>query len=209
MRAADPEWLKAIQEIAKRHDILLIADDIQAGCGRTGTFFSFEPAGITPDIVCLSKSLSGFGLPLSVNLINPEIDCWNPGEHNGAFRGNNNAFITASCALDYWITSDFSEDIESKSELIASHFSYLNQVENITLKGRGLMRGLQFDSAATNTAIFGQRVLMDTCGYNNDVIKIMPPINISEADLLAGLEIISSVINTLIPTSIINRDSYV
>ena len=95
-------WLQRLSECCKRHDVLLIVDDIQAGCGRTGTFFSFEPAGIQPDLVCLSKSISGSGLPMSLTLIRPDLDIWSPGEHNGTFRGNNAAFVTATEALSWW-----------------------------------------------------------------------------------------------------------
>ena len=87
LNVASPQWLQRIATIARQHGALLIVDDIQAGCGRTGTFFSFEGEGITPDIVLLSKSLSGFGLPMSVVLIRPDLDVWTPGEHNGTFRG--------------------------------------------------------------------------------------------------------------------------
>src|SRR5699024_4046250 len=94
--------------LTKRHDILLIVDDVQAGCGRTGTFFSFEEAGITPDIVCVSKSISGYGMPMALTLFTPELDVWTAGEHNGTFRGNNTAFVTATAALRrYWADESF------------------------------------------------------------------------------------------------------
>ena len=68
------EWLQEMERLCRSYDILLIVDDVQAGCGRTGTFFSFEPAGIKPDIVCLSKSIGGYGLPFAFTLIKPEYD---------------------------------------------------------------------------------------------------------------------------------------
>jgi len=80
--------------------MLLIIDDIQVGCGRTGSFFSFEEAGIVPDIVTLSKSLSAYGLPMSLVLMRSELDQWEPGEHNGTFRGNNLAFVSAAAAIE-------------------------------------------------------------------------------------------------------------
>ncbi len=83
------DWLQRLRQITAEHDIVLIVDDIQVGCGRTGTFFSFEEAGIKPDIVTLSKSLSGYGIPMALVLIKPELDQWAPGEHNGTFRGHN------------------------------------------------------------------------------------------------------------------------
>ena len=100
LNVARIDWLQRLQALCNKRNIVLIVDDIQAGCGRTGTFFSFEPAGIKPDIVTLSKSLSGYGLPFSVVLIKRALDVWKPGEHNGTFRGNNHAFVTATAALE-------------------------------------------------------------------------------------------------------------
>jgi diaminobutyrate-2-oxoglutarate transaminase len=102
LNTASERWLKRLEKICRAREIVLIVDDIQAGCGRTGTFFSFEPAGIKPDIVTLSKSLSGMGLPLAVTLIRPDLDEWMPGEHNGTFRGNNHAFVTAAAAIEHF-----------------------------------------------------------------------------------------------------------
>ncbi|RUV29678.1 aminotransferase class III-fold pyridoxal phosphate-dependent enzyme, partial [Mesorhizobium sp. M7A.F.Ca.MR.148.00.0.0] len=95
-------WLTEIQRICRTHGIVFIVDDIQAGAGRTGDFFSFESAKIEPDIVCLSKSLSGSGSPLSIVLIRPDLDIWKPGEHSGTFRGNNFAFVTAGAMCKMW-----------------------------------------------------------------------------------------------------------
>ncbi|WP_299273745.1 diaminobutyrate--2-oxoglutarate transaminase, partial [uncultured Georgenia sp.] len=83
INAARAEWLRRLAELCREHDILLIVDDIQMGCGRTGGFFSFEEAGIVPDIITLSKSISGYGLPMALTLVRPELDIWEPGEHNG------------------------------------------------------------------------------------------------------------------------------
>ncbi|MFC8586505.1 aspartate aminotransferase family protein, partial [Streptomyces sp. NPDC057217] len=96
INVARAQWLRALADLCRRHDMLLIVDDVQMGCGRTGDFFSFEEAGITPDIVTLSKSISGYGLPMALCLFRPELDLWEPGEHNGTFRGNNPAFVTAT-----------------------------------------------------------------------------------------------------------------
>ncbi|NDW60343.1 aminotransferase class III-fold pyridoxal phosphate-dependent enzyme, partial [Yangia sp. PrR004] len=80
--------VKKLETIAHAHGALLIIDDIQAGCGRTGTFFSFEEMGVKPDIVTMAKSVSGFGLPMALVLVRPEHDVFGPAEHNGTFRGN-------------------------------------------------------------------------------------------------------------------------
>lgn len=109
VNVASVSWLRRLAELCAAREILLIVDDVQMGCGRTGPFFSFEDAGIVPDIVVLSKSLSGIGLPLALTLIRPELDVWEPGEHNGTFRGNNAAFVTASAALSMWQEDGFPE----------------------------------------------------------------------------------------------------
>ncbi len=117
LNAASNEWLQRLQTICKAHDILVIVDDIQAGCGRTGTFFSFEPSGIKPDIVTLSKSIGGYGLPMAVVLLKPELDQWAPGEHNGTFRGNNHAFVTAAEAIEtYWRDDQFQTHVQARAE---------------------------------------------------------------------------------------------
>ena len=116
LNAASPSWLRRMARLAERHGALLIVDDIQAGCGRTGTFFSFEGTGIVPDLVVLSKSLSGFGLPMALLLIRPQHDIWRPAEHNGTFRGNTHAFVTAQVALrKFWSDDAFAPRIAAKA----------------------------------------------------------------------------------------------
>ena len=119
INVASFEWLKNLESVCRKHDVLLIIDDIQAGCGRTGTYFSFENAGIKPDMITLSKSLGGYGTPFAVVLFRPELDQWKPGEHNGTFRGNNFAFVTAKAAIDeYWSDDSFSKEIMRKGEAV-------------------------------------------------------------------------------------------
>src|SRR5882724_5433281 len=147
LNCASSDWLNEIAKLARELDSLLIVDDIQAGCGRTGTFFSFEPHNFAPDLVCISKSISGIGLPMAVVLVNPGIDVWEPGEHNGTFRGNNLAFVAASAALDYWADERFAVTVQDRSafayaslqDIVRSRLGDLAQV-----KGRGLFLGLSF-----------------------------------------------------------------
>ena len=110
INVASNAWLQGLEQICRDFDILLIIDDIQVGNGRTGKFFSFEDAGINPDMITLSKSIGG-GLPLSLLFMRPELDQWKPGEHTGTFRGNNLAFIAATAALDYWTNNDLTEAV--------------------------------------------------------------------------------------------------
>lgn len=205
INAASFEWLQKIAAICKRWDILLIVDDVQAGNGRTGTFFSFEPAGIEPDIVCLSKSIGGYGLPMALTLIKPEYDIWNPGEHNGTFRGNNMAFITATEALSYWENDDFSDSIQSKGDFVSDKLSELiikyPELKG-ELRGRGLMKGIAWGDNDTATEIckaaFERGLIMETSGPNDEVMKLLPPLIIDKEGLEKGLQIIDDSIKNIL-----------
>lgn len=189
LNVASVRWLRRLREIATRLGAALIIDDIQAGCGRTGTFFSFERAGITPDLICLSKSLSGYGLPMSLLLVAPELDVWKPGEHNGTFRGNNLAFVAATKALGFWQSAEFREGIVERSKLLdAWNRRMVAAFPEIVSrkKGLGMMAGLEFGASEHATVVAKrareQRVLIECCGPREEVIKVLAPINI-ELDL--------------------------
>jgi len=183
LNVASVEWLTALSAMAKRLGALLIVDEIQTACGRTGPFFSFERAGIVPDIVCLAKSISGYGFPMSLLLMRPEHDAWSPGEHNGTFRGNSLAFVTAAAALDLW-THEFCEGIENRSRLLEMwclnmEARHLNQ---LTAKGLGMMRGLSFtdptDAARAAELAASNGMIIECCGPRDEVLKVMAPLNI-------------------------------
>lgn len=199
LNVASPKWLRQIARIAKQHGALLIVDDIQAGCGRTGTFFSFEPAGIKPDIVTLAKSLSGMGLPFALALLRPDLDLWKPGEHNGTFRGNCHAFVTATAALrHFWRNADFANDIERRSQLLGKR---LNQIASrcpipATVKGRGMMQGIDVGSGelacAITQAAFERGIVVETSGPHDEVVKILAPLTIDDNVLAIGLVVLEA-----------------
>lgn len=198
INAASFEWLQKIEAICKRWDILLIIDDVQAGNGRTGTFFSFEPAGIEPDIVCISKSIGGYGLPMAITLIKPEHDIWEPAEHNGTFRGNNMAFITATEALSYWENDNFSDSVKEKGEFISDQLvDLIVKYPELKgeLRGRGLMKGIAWNDRTDTAseickAAFDRGLIMETSGPDGEVMKLLPPLIIDKAGLTKGFKII-------------------
>lgn len=201
VNVATLRWLKELEKLCRRHDMLLIVDDIQVGCGRTGSFFSFESAGIRPDIITLSKSLSGFGLPMSLVLMKPEHDVWKPGAHSGTFRGNNLAFVTATAALDtYWASDAFSTDIQRKERLVRDWLenlahSYPNA--GLSVRGRGLIQGL-VTSAQPDLAnriarkAFERGVVIETSGAHDEVLKVLPALTIEDELLSRGLDVIEA-----------------
>ncbi len=199
VNVATQRWLKDLERLCRQYDMLLIVDDIQVGCGRTGKFFSFESAGISPDIITLSKSLSGFGLPMSLVLFKPELDIWKPGAHSGTFRGNNLAFVTAAQALDsYWADDSFSEDVLRKEGMVRDWLESLVHnypMADLSVRGRGLIQGLicpSGDDTANRIArkAFEHGLVIETSGANDEVLKVLPALTIPDEQLKRGLEII-------------------
>ncbi len=201
INVASAAWLESISDLCQRHKIILIHDDIQVGCGRAGTFFSYERAkGITPpDIIALSKSISGFGLPLSLLLIRPEHDVWAPGEHTGTFRANQAALITATAALDYWRDDSFSREIMRKQSKISAVLeSTVRQLEpRILIRGIGLIWGIDF--APLKQPDFARRIgencfrrglIIECCGRNSSVLKLLPPLLVEDELLDEALAIL-------------------
>lgn len=190
------EFLKGIRDICTRYGILLIVDDIQVGCYRTGSFFSFERADIVPDMVTLSKSISGYGLPMAITLIKPELDVWNPGEHNGTFRGNQYAFVTATAALEVGIQDKLDRRVEVlgddvKDYLIQNLARYGNNVE---VRGIGFILGVDVKDEEKARKIanqcFDQGLIIERTGRHSSTIKILPPLNISFNSLITGTKIL-------------------
>ena len=194
-------WLQRLEQICRSHGILLIVDDVQMGVGRTGPFFSFEPAGITPDIVCLSKSLSGYGMPMALTLFKQELDVWGPGEHNGTFRGFTPGFVTAATSLGFWESPDFQAGVEARADHLERALIGLaseHAAHGADVRGRGLARGVSFDdpevAGEVAAACFERGLLVETSGAEGEVLKLLPPITISEAELDEGIDIIDSAV---------------
>ncbi|MGH2689524.1 MAG: diaminobutyrate--2-oxoglutarate transaminase, partial [Actinomycetota bacterium] len=197
LRAASAAWLRRLVDVAHRRGILVIVDDIQAGCGRTGPFFSFEPAGIEPDLVCLSKSISGYGLPMALVLVKPELDRLEPGEHSGTFRGHNLAFVGATAALSLWEDPAFEPAVGRRATALEDRLLRMADrfdAAGCRTRGRGLLRGLAFSdpelAARASRWAFEHGLLVETSGAAGEVLKVMPPIVIDEGALHEGLDLL-------------------
>jgi diaminobutyrate-2-oxoglutarate transaminase len=198
VNVASHGWLRRLADLCRRCDMLLIVDDIQVGNGRTGPYFSFEAAGIVPDIVCLSKSLSGYGLPLSITLMKPELDVWAPGEHNGTFRGHNPAFVTATAALEtFWTNGNLTREVSRKAGRMEAALEQMVQAYpelRGEVRGRGMLQGIACDPAPlaeqVTRAAFERGVIMETSGADGQVIKLLPPLVIDDDDLEEGLRLL-------------------
>lgn len=192
LQVASADWLRRVQAAAGRVGALFIVDDIQTGCGRTGRFFSFEEHGLQPDIVTLSKSLGGIGLPIALVLVRGEHDVLTPGQHNGTFRGNNLAFVAATAALDQWRDPAFEAGIADRIALVSQRLQAIAATTGATVLGRGLLQGLRWPDAARAAAVsqagFRRGVICETSGADDQVLKLLPPLT-TPLDVLAdGLD---------------------
>lgn len=196
-------WLQRLRSLADEHGVLLIIDDIQAGCGRSGTFFSFEPSGIKPDIITLSKSISGFGSPMSLVLLRSEHDAWKPAQHNGTFRGNNHAFVTAEQAIaSYWSDDSLMQDVARKAAIIRRTLEQLVVAHSelgLSIRGRGFLQGLVFAdpqrAAMASKAAFSRGVIIERAGRDDEVVKFMPALTIDDDTLQRGLSLVADAVN--------------
>ena len=202
LNVASDGWLVRLAGLCRRFGALLIVDDIQVGIGRTGPFFSFERAGIVPDLVCLSKSLSGYGLPMALVLIRPDLDVWEPGEHNGTFRGHNPAFVTATAALDHWRDDRLSRGVAEKAALVAAALDEIvarHPSLGARRKGIGLIQGIDLAEPSLAGRIsrraFERGLILETAGPEGGVAKLMPPLTIDEVALKEGLELFSAAVD--------------
>lgn len=205
INAARIPWLQRLRSLSEEQGILLILDEIQAGIGRTGTFFAFEVAGITPDIVTVSKSISGYGLPMALVLLKPELDVWKPAAHSGTFRGNNLAFVTGKVALEhYWADDSFQKEIARKAAILEQGIQGLIgefPQYALTARGRGLMRGIASPDLTWATRVAGQAFLrnmvIETSGGNNEVLKFLTALTIEDSELERGIGILHDSIAAL------------
>ncbi|MFJ6620665.1 diaminobutyrate--2-oxoglutarate transaminase [Kitasatospora sp. NPDC091335] len=202
---ASAGWLRALRELTERHGILLILDEIQAGCGRSGRFFCFEHAGITPDVVTLSKSLSGYGLPLSLVLFRRELDAWEPGEHTGTFRGNQLAFVAATAACELWRQDSFHTGLAAGTARLDRFRGELDGLgQGLVTRGLGMALGIDLGAAGgperakrLQRYAFEQGLIVELCGRADEVVKLLPPLTVDPALLDRGLDVLRQGLQTI------------
>ncbi len=206
INVASVEWLKEIRRTCDEESIVLIVDDIQVGNGRSGYFFSFERAGIVPDMVVLSKSISGFGMPMALLLIRPDLDIFRPAEHNGTFRGNQLSFIGGTAGIRYFVEHKVDEEVRRKAEIIEGFIrdEIIPMNNSLSYRGMGFIWGIDFNKIDSKLALeavhkcFDNGLVLEVAGRKDGVLKIMPPLTIQDEILNQGLRIIKKVVSELI-----------
>ena len=199
------EFLKDLRALCDKYDILLICDEVQIGCSRSGTFFSFERADIVPDIVCMSKSIGGYGIPFAVTLFKKELDVFKPGEHNGTFRGCQLSMVAGLAALEMTVEQDIPAQVRRKEKIVKE---YLDKEikpllkSKMEIRGIGLSWGIEFNDGKLARAVldkcFEKKLIIELAGSYDSVLKIMPSLVIEDELLLKGLNIVKESIQEVI-----------
>ncbi len=203
VNVADREWIQRLAALAKELGSVLIVDEIQVGCGRTGSYFSFDDLDIKPDIICLAKGIGGLGTPLAMNLVTPELDDhWSPGQHTGTFRGQNLSFVAGTEALKYFETPELMEQVKEKAKLTRNKLEPLLNDDRLQLRGKGLVFGLDVGNGERAAAVvkqcFENGLMVSSCGSGGKVLKLIPPLTIPESDLVAGLDILIDALRSVL-----------
>lgn len=207
INVAPVEWMKALRQLCDRHEILLICDEIQTGCCRTGPFFSFERAGIVPDMIVLSKSIGGSGAPMALLLLKADLDVWSPGEHTGTFRGNQLAFIGASAALELVRDTGLEQEVERKGAFLEKllHDEIGTLSDKIEIRGVGLMQGIDLGKLAPPNVVqqvknycFEHGLIVEMVGRDDVVVKLLPALTIDDDLLAQGCTIIKDAIQSVL-----------
>lgn len=205
---APNEWAQEIRRITEEQDIPLILDEVQTGIGRTGKMFAFEHAGITPDVLVLSKAIGGT-LPLSVVIHDEKLDKWGPGAHSGTFRGNQMAIAAGTATLRYVKENKLEEHAAQMGELLMANLKKTQSESNSIgdVRGRGLMVGVEVvdkqaepDSIGSHPSYpdlakqiqkecFNRGLILELGGRYGSVIRFLPPLIITEDQLLSVCEI--------------------
>jgi diaminobutyrate-2-oxoglutarate transaminase len=188
---ATVEFAQRIRALTRELGIPLVVDEVQTGCGRTGTWFAFEQYGIEPDVIVASKALSGIGQPVAIILYDQGLDTWAPGAHTGTFRGNQLAFAAGAEAVRIIRRDGILQNVHDRGGQIDRLLAPLQDLPWVReVRGTGLMWGVELADPATDRpagrlarAVQSRalrRGLILECGGRDDcVVRMLPPLNVT------------------------------
>jgi diaminobutyrate-2-oxoglutarate transaminase len=189
---ADPLFVRKIREVTRQLDIPLIVDEVQTGCGRTGTWFAFEQYDIRPDIIVASKALSGIGSPVALLFFDKRLNVWEPGSHIGTFRGNQIAFASGLAAIEVIRRDNVLENVRSIGQRMKVALQHLaSQYPVISnVRGLGLMLGIEIHHPSSGersqelarmiqARALREGLIVEVGGRDDSVVRMLPPLNIS------------------------------
>jgi diaminobutyrate-2-oxoglutarate transaminase len=188
---ADQDFVHRLRALTRELDIPLVVDEVQTGCGRTGTWFVFEQYGIEPDVIVASKGLSGIGQPVAIIMYDERLDTWAPGAHTGTFRGNQLAFAAGAEAVRIMLRDDVLGNVRRRAAQIAARLGVLREHPWVRdVRGVGLMWGIELvdpltgspagDLAASVQAeALAGGLIVELGGRHDCVVRLLPPLNVT------------------------------
>ncbi|MGZ8892903.1 MAG: aminotransferase class III-fold pyridoxal phosphate-dependent enzyme [Halobacteriota archaeon] len=194
-------FLGEIRALCDELGILLVVDEVQTGCYRTGTFLASEQFGVTPDIVCLSKALGG-GLPLGAMVASEEVTTWLPGSHAGTFAGNNVACAAGLGVLDILSGKGFGDYVVDAGQHLLRRLNELQEDYDLIgdVRGMGLMAAIELvhSRETKEPAIEERRVILNDAFENGlallptgeSAIRFCPPLTIEKGDIDRGVKLL-------------------
>jgi diaminobutyrate-2-oxoglutarate transaminase len=188
---ADPVFVRRLRTLTRELGIPLVVDEVQTGCGRTGTWFAFEQYDIEPDVIVASKALSGIGQPVAIILYDKRLDVWSPGAHTGTFRGNQLAFAAGAAAVQIIRRDDVLGNVRNRSAQIAQRLEVLRNHPWVRdVRGRGLMWGIELAgplsgrpagdlAARAQSRALADGLIVELGGRDDCVVRLLPPLNVT------------------------------
>ena len=197
VNVATPEFLRGVAALCKKHDLLLLLDEVQCGIGRTGRFFSYEYAGVTPDAIGMAKGLGG-GFPIGAVWVRERnAELFHPGNHGTTFGGTPLACAAALAVLDVIERDGLLEQVRVNSAGWAAELRKLAvdfPAQVLGVRGQGFLVGVQLagDPAPYLAALRERGLLAPSAGGN--VVRLLPPLNVSTDELAQSVEIFRAVL---------------
>ena len=192
----DDSYLQKVRELCDRENILLILDEVQTGCGRTGKMFAFEHYGIKPDIMTLAKGLGG-GVPIGAVLANEKAAVFQPGDHGSTFGGNVLACAASAFVVDQILNQGVLETANARSEYMDKKIAELEDRSDLVIgqRGKGLLRAIILrDDIAADVVGKGISQGLLSNPVRPNAIRLMPPLTVTEEELDDAFGIIETVL---------------
>jgi diaminobutyrate-2-oxoglutarate transaminase len=210
---ADPDFVRRLRQLTRELDVPLVADEVQTGCGRTGTWFAFEQYGIEPDVVVASKALSGIGQPVAIILYDERLDVWAPGAHTGTFRGNQLAFAAGAEAVRIVRRDDVLGNVRARAAQIAQRLDVLRTNPWVSdVRGRGLMWGVELTDLVdgrpgrlaeqVQARCLAEGLIVELGGRDDRVVRLLPPLNVAAEVVDAACSILLDAIRRSVPAGV-------
>lgn len=202
-------FFEGLEEIADANDTLLVVDEIQTGMARTGEWFASDTFGISPDAITVGKAIGGIGLPLSATVYDEKLDTWGPSAHAGTFRGQVPAMVAGTKSIEYIREHNLRERARDIGGYMRDRLREVAGESDVVgdVRGRGLLLGAEFVDGdgernpafvdRLQTYCFDRGLIVWKAGVEGSVLRLLPPLVVTETQARVGMDIITDGIRTL------------